>query len=100
MKESYLDVLELLKKSTKKIVLVTIPPIQYMRDSMQHWNTFTDFNKFILQQHNGKSKHFSVTIMCIYFILFYLGKQVFVVDFAQHLVGYGGVSGCMGYYQQ
>lgn len=54
MKESYLKLLELLKELTEKIVLVTIPPIQSMADSIQHWRTFEGFNNFILQQHNGR----------------------------------------------
>lgn len=80
MKKSYTKLLDLLKESVDRIVLITIPPIQYMTDSVQHWRTFEGFNKFILEQHNG--------------------KQVFVVDFAQHLVGYGGSSGCSEYFEQ
>lgn len=53
MIESYRKVLEVLKTSTKRTVLVTIPPVQYLADSIRHWRTFEGFNDFILQQHDG-----------------------------------------------
>lgn len=53
MKEMYTKVLKLLKESTDNIVLVTIPPILCMADSVQHWRTFEGFNKFILEQSDG-----------------------------------------------
>lgn len=72
MKESYLKILELLKESSEKIVLVTIPPIQLMADSVQHWKRFTEFNSFILELHNGKLFLYCclLKVMSTYFILF------------------------------
>lgn len=96
MKESYLKLLEVLKELTDKIVLVTIPPIQCMADSVQHWRTFEGFNRFILQQHNGR---------CIVFfkkksVCLFAGRHIFVVDFGQHLVGYTGFNGCKEYFEE
>lgn len=53
MKECYKKLLKLLKEYTERIVLITIPPIQYLADSIQHWKKFEAFNKFIVDQHNG-----------------------------------------------
>lgn len=98
MKKSYAKVLDFLKESTDKIVLVTLPPILSMADSVQHWKKLEEFNKFILEQHNGK------WLYKIQFVVFntflYIGKQVFVLDFGQHLIGYGGVTGCKEYFEE
>lgn len=99
MEENYTKLLDLLKESVEKIVLLTIPPIQCMTDSVQHWRTFQGFNKFILQQHNGMLLN-CVTNKSSANFFSCAGKQVFVVDFGQHLVGYGGSSGCIEYFEE
>lgn len=54
MTETYTKLLELLKEYAENIVLVTLPPIQFLANSLLHWRKFEAFNKFILEQHNGK----------------------------------------------
>lgn len=100
MKESYTKVLELLKESAEKIVLVTIPPVLCKADSVQHWKTFEGFNKFILEQHNGMWFRLFCEMKLSLVNFLNTGKQVFVVDFGQHLIGYGGFSGCKEYFEE
>lgn len=53
MIESYKKLLDILKSQTKKIVLITIPPIIKETEPVLHWKTFKKFNKYILEQHDG-----------------------------------------------
>lgn len=55
MIQNYGKILELLIPRTKRIVLLTVPPVHKMSDSIQHWKVSEEFNKFILAQHNGIS---------------------------------------------
>lgn len=53
MTENYKKIIALLKPQTNRIVLLTVPPVQKMADSIRHWKIFEDYNKFILEQHDG-----------------------------------------------
>lgn len=39
-------------------------------------------------------------IRLIVMLFLFTDKQVFVLDFGQHLVGYGGHQGCTEYYEE
>lgn len=54
MCEDFKELLKLLSKDAKKIILLTVPPVLKLENSEDHWNRLKKFNEFIRQCRDGE----------------------------------------------
>lgn len=54
MCEDLKELLKLLSKDTKTIILLTVPPVLKLKNDEDHWNRLKNFNEFIRQCRDGK----------------------------------------------